>query len=122
MKYPLLVPVAGAFLLAGCAGAVPWNSQVNAGITRAEILWCESKNAAKDTYLCEAEIVDGKETADVTLTVKLPNGAEVRYAAKGVKAFEGHEVRGAVEKAISNDMKDVAPGVVESVVDAILGL
>ena len=108
-----------AVVLSGCAGAVPWNDQTKAGLTVAEVEWCESAETA-DKYLCGARIVDGKEKKDVTLTIRLPNKAEVHYSAQGVKAFPAHKVRAAVEEAISADVKDSAPGIVDSLVESLV--
>lgn len=109
-------------LFAAACGALPWNPQGSAGLTRAEVKWCESEKDGADRYLCAAEIIDGKEKSDVKLTVKLPGGTEVDYQAKDVKAFRAHEVRSAVEEAVSEDVKSVAPGIVDSIVKAITGL
>ena len=116
------LPVAIALMmtLSACAGAVPWNAQNDAGITTASVKWCETSSGTYD--LCHAKIIDGKEKTDVALGVKFPDGAEVTYSAAGVKAFDAHKVRGAVEEAISEDVKQGAPGIVDSVVKAVLGL
>lgn len=76
--------IASAFaglLLAGCAGTVPWNDQNKAGLTVAEVTWCETAESA-DKYLCGTT----------------------------------------VEEAISGDIGKAAPGLVEAVIEAVLGL
>lgn len=42
------------------------------------------------------------------------------YKASDVRAFDGQAVRGAVEQAISEDVKEVAPGIVDSVVGEVM--
>jgi hypothetical protein len=103
-------------LLAACAGAIPGNQQGYAGINRAEI---EFDEAGKPEY---ALIVGGKENDSVSLNVKTPDGLEVQYTASGSKAFDGQAVRGAVEQAISGDVRDAAPGIIENVMDALKGV
>ncbi len=109
-------------VLSACAGAVPWNPQGSAGMTEFEVRWCESKDGAKDSYICGAEFRDGKEKKFVELDIKTPQGLEVRYQAKDVLAFRAHEVRAAVERAVSNDVKEAAPGIVDGIVNAIVGV
>jgi len=99
--------------LAACAGAIPGNQQGYAGINKAEIEFDEN---GKPEY---ALIVGGKENDSVSLNVKTPDGLEVQYSASGSKAFDGQAVRGAVEQAISADVGDAAPGIVENVMEAL---
>ncbi len=42
--------------------------------------------------------------------------------ADGVKAFKAHEVRAAVEQAISADVREVMPNIVDIIVDALTTL
>lgn len=103
-----------AFVLSACAGAVPWNDQNAAGVTKAEVTW------SPEGKLQKARIIDGKEKEDVKLSVKLPSGAEVKYSASGVMAFDGQEVRAKVEAAVSDDVRAVAPDIVDTIVTAIV--
>ena len=65
---------------------------------------------------------DGKEKQNVSLEIELPTGARLTYTADGVKAFKAHEVRAAVEGAISEDVRAVMPNIVDIIVDALTTL
>lgn len=121
MRATILAAAAFAALSLSACGVVPWNDQLDAGLTKAEVKWCESKDPARDAYICGAEITDGKEKDDVKLDVTHPSGLKVVYEAKAVKAFDAIKVRAAVEQSISADLKAAAPGVVEKIVDAVMG-
>lgn len=114
--------IALPLLLSACAGALPWNTQSKAGITDAVVTWCESKDATKDKYVCGARLTDGKEKTYIALKIDTPDGSHLKYTARDVKAFQGQQVRAAVEKAVSADVKAAAPGIVDAIVKAILGL
>lgn len=109
----LLMAVA---FLTGCAGAVPWNNQGNAGINKAVIEFNE------DGHPEYAEIIGGKEQEDISLDVETPSGLKVSYSAKGVKAFSAHEIRGAVEQAVASDAAEVSPAIVDTITNGILGI
>ena len=51
-----------------------------------------------------------------------PDGTKLVYSADGVKAFKAHEVRAAVEQAISEDVREVLPNIVDIIVDALAPL
>ena len=111
-------PVA-SLLLTACAGAVPGSPQGHAGIARAKVEFCESANGNHDRYVCAAEVVDGKERESVRLKVDLPLKGTVEYEAAGVRAFDGQEARAAVEQAVSDDVRQAFPGLVDAVVKAL---
>ncbi len=114
------IPLAALFL-AGCAGTLPGVSQQGvAGITDVRLEWCESASAEAPMYLCGVRWKDGKEKQNVSLQIELPNdGGKLVYSATGVLAFKAHEVRAAVEEAISQDLKDSVPGIVDTIVKAL---
>ena len=93
MKYVALMVIV---VLAGCAGATPWNPQNNAGLTRASFSYDKDK-------ALHGEIVSGREHEKTSLRIKSPDGLEVEYSADGTKAFEGQENRSKVEKKVSGD-------------------
>lgn len=105
-----------ALVLSACAGALPWNPQGYAGINKAEISFDE------EGWPSHVLIVGGKEQETISLDFEMPNGLKASYKAEGVKAFRAHEVRAAVEQAISDDAKEAVPGIVDAVVKAILRL
>ncbi len=117
------IPLAALFL-AGCAGTLPGVSQQGvAGITDVRLEWCESASAEAPKYLCGVRWRDGKEKQNVSLEIELPNnGGKLSYSADGVKAFKAHEVRAAVEQAISEDVREVVPNIVDIIVDALTTL
>ncbi len=109
--------LAAVMLVAAC-GAIPGNSQVNAGITHALVEVCETNDNVP--YVCEAEIIDGKDKQSVSLDISNPSGWKVTYTASGVQAIEAIKVRGAVEQSISEDLKDATPGIVNSITGAVI--
>lgn len=108
-----ILALAAALLLAGCAGAVPWNPQGHAGINEGEFAY------NPETGEITGHVIGGKEQDTVALNVETPDGLKVSYSASGVLAFDGQTVRGAVEQAVSEDVKEAAPGIVDSIVDAV---
>lgn len=102
--------------LSGC-GAMPGNTQVNAGITHATVEVCEAEGTV---YVCDAEIIDGKDKQAVSLNIENPAGWKVSYSASGVQAVDAIKVRGAVEQSISSDLKDATPAIVSTVTDAVI--
>jgi len=102
--------------LSGC-GAIPGNTQVNAGITHATVEVCEAEGTI---YVCEAEIIDGKDKQAVSLNIENPSGWKVSYSASGVQAVDAIKVRGAVEQSISSDLKDASPVIVSKITDAVV--
>ena len=125
-KYvPVVLVVLVAFVLSACAGAVPWNPQGYAGITKWKVVpSAECLKAAKtDKTLCyELLVMDGKEKQDVTFDIsRKPDGTFlVKYDAKGVKAFTGQQIRAEVEIQVAKTLEAILPGMVESLVKAIL--
>lgn len=111
-----IVAIAALPLLAGC-GAIPGNAQVNAGITHATVEVCENNGSV---YVCDAEIIDGKDKQAVSLNIENPAGWRVSYSASGVQAVDAIKVRGAVEQSISSDLKEAAPTIVTKITDAVI--
>lgn len=72
--------------------------------------------------LQEIVFYGGKESGEVTLKVPLPGGAVAEFTGKDVRAFEGQAVRAEVEKAIAEAGAQIAPDVVNAIVDAIVGM
>lgn len=103
-----------AAALGACAGPVPWNLQSDAGINRLEARFPE------DGMTTQVSVSGGKEQDLVTWTLVMPNGLGVRVEARGQRAFRAHELRAAVEKVVSADVRRAAPGIVDAIIDAIL--
>ncbi len=117
--------VAVLFLVASCGGPLFVTKQENAGLTH----WKAGPNvkcleAAKtDKTLCyELEVFDGKEKQNVKFEItRSTDGVfKVTYNATAVKAFEGQAIRAAVEIEVAKALKDILPGMVDSLVKAIL--
>lgn len=109
--------VALVSLVTAC-GAIPGNTQVNAGITHATVEVCATDTGT--VYVCDAEIIDGKDKQAVALTIENPSGWNVSYSASGVQAVDAIKVRGAVEQSISSDLKDASPVIVSKITDAVV--
>ena len=117
MKITSLIASASALvLLTGCAGAVPWNPQGYSGVNMVEAEFVVADGQSEPKSI---KVVGGKEQEAVSFKATLPDGTVVDYSASGVKAFDGQKLRAAVEDAVSDDVRAVAPGIVESVVKAV---
>ena len=112
----LMLAVAG---LTACAGATLGNPQGYAGITKADVDVGIAKQG-EVPYIKSVTFWDGKEKQSIALTVEFLDGRpKVTYAATGVAAFDGQKVRAEIEKAVSADVKAVAPGIVDSMMNAV---
>lgn len=112
MKSKVLVLLA-LIPLGACAGALPWNPQGYTGINHAK-----AKFDPKTGKPLEVNVWGGKEQETVSLTFN-PTTGEVNYSATGVKAFDGVKARAALEEAISDDVKEVFPEVVDAAIDGL---
>lgn len=102
-----------SLILSACAGAVPWNPQGYSGINKGVIEF------GPDGKPKRAEIIGGKEQTRLVLDADMQSG-KFHYEAVGVRAFDGQKVRAAVEQAVSADVRAVAPGIVDSVMSAVM--
>jgi len=105
--------------LSAC-GAVPWNKQNYAGINEVSFSWCKA-NEGKTYVPCNVKIINGKENGAIEFSFEMPDGTILNFAADDVKAFPGQDIRAKVEIAVANQLGDVAPGVVDAIVKAIMG-
>lgn len=108
----LAMLIALTLSLSAC-GAVSWNDQNDAGITKAEV--STALDAEGKPYISSARIISGKELGQVNLDVEHPSGLKVHYAATAVAAFKGQEIRSGVEKQVSSDLKEAVPDVAKTV-------
>lgn len=97
-------------MLSACAGAVPWNKQMNAGLSEWKVELCdlEGKNCVKGSF------IDGKESEEKQLAVQLTEDIIIKYSTAGERAFEGLKTRADVEKFLSEQVGNVAPSVVDA--------
>jgi len=116
MKFFLMAVL--AFSLTACAGAVPWNAQNYAGITEWKLKY--KKNNDGNFQLASVTYVNGKEFGADTIKIALPDGSILNFSAEDVKAFQGQEVRARVEQAVAEQFGEVAPGVVDAILKAII--
>lgn len=113
MKYTL-ISVLTIFILSGCAGALPWNDQNDAGIEKWSV-------AYKDGFITKVSYINGKELGSSDIEIWLADGTKMSLKASDVKAFKGQQTRASVEKAISEQFGDVAPEVVDAIIKAFKG-
>jgi len=119
MKH-ILISILTVITLSGCAGALPWNKQNYAGINEVSFSWCKANDGA--TYMpCNVKITNGKENGGIKFAFEMPDGTILNFSADDVKAFEGQNIRAKVEKAIAEQLGDVAPEVAEAIIKAITG-
>ena len=112
------IPVMATLLL-GCAGAVPWNPQGYSGITKA-VVEVGVLKPGETPFIKSVTFTDGKEKQSIKLIVELVGGKpKLTYVAAGVLAFDGQKLRAAVEKAISRDVREASPAIVDTIMSAI---
>ncbi len=115
MKYiKMILACMMAVMVTACA--TWWTDQNKAGSESVFIEYFESSNTVKSvTY------EHWKETEASTALVWLADGTRIELEAKGTKAFEGQALRANVEKAIAEQIGEVAPGVIDAVIKALKG-
>lgn len=116
----ILICILSVISLTACAGAVPWNKQNYAGINEVSFSWCKA-NEGKTYVPCNVKIINGKENGAIEFSFEMPDGTILNFAADDVKAFPGQDIRAKVETAVANQLGNVAPGVVDAIVKAIMG-
>lgn len=120
LRSALSAVIAGAAMLALAAcGTLGNPDQGSAGITHATLKICQVKDTGA-LYPCQAEIVDGKDHANAHLKIDAPGGWKVDYGADTSGATQAIAVRAAVDKAVSSDLKQASPGIVESITKAVM--
>lgn len=111
-------------LLTGCAGATSrpwdadWNPQQYAGLTVAEIKWCQ--DGAGQTWP-DVKWFDGKQKQFVELTVD-PAAKKFTYTAKGVEVFPAFKARKDAENWVATQFKEATSDLRGSLVDIITKL
>ena len=102
----LLAVLGAALFLSACAGAVDGNPQSYAGINMAEF------NYHPGTGAITSRVIGGKEAENVKLSISTPKGLIVVYEAEGLQVVDRQLIRAAVEKAVSDNIVKVLPGIV----------
>ena len=86
-----------ALFLGGCAGAVPWNPQGNAGMTQVVVKWCKVQNAEGTAReACKVTVTDGKESSLIDFKFSIGDSV-LNFYAEDTAAFEGQRIRADVE-------------------------
>lgn len=117
-----VIPALALLSLTACAGSFPapyeadYNPQAYAGITHVDAKWKENGEGLE-----RIQVFQGKEGESFDVTADLKNGT-VTWSGKNVKAFDGQALRAAVEQAVSADVKEAFPGIVDAIVKAVTGL
>lgn len=121
LRYLKLITTTGMVIsLIACAGAVPWNKQNYAGINEVSFSWCKA-DEGKIYVPCNVKITNGKENGNIKFAFEMSDGTILNFSAEDVKAFGGQNIRANVEKAVAEQLGDVAPGVVDAIITAITG-
>jgi len=103
----------------GCAGAVPWNKQNYAGIEFWEVDY--EQNDGGQFQISNVTYINGKEAGSSEIKIALADGTILNFAGDDILAFEGQEIRANVERAVAEQLGEVAPGVVDAIIAAITG-
>jgi hypothetical protein len=107
--------------LAGC-GAVPWNPQNNAGLTNVHMEGCGQDEGVDDQMFCDIRVIDGKEKSNIRVVIlKDPKtGAfQASYEAQNVEAFTGQSIRGEVEQAVADALRQALPDIARMLSQAL---
>lgn len=103
--------------LSGCAGAVPWNKQNYAGVEEWSV---EYVVADGESGLKLVHYINAKEAAASEIKIVLNDGTILNFAGDGITAFQGQAIRADVEKAVAEQLGDVSPEIVNSIIDGIV--
>jgi len=104
-------------LVSGCAGAVPWNKQNYAGLEE----WSVEYAVPDDRQGIErVHYINGKEAAASEIKIALSDGTILNFAGDGIMAFQGQALRADVERAVSEQLGEVGPGVIDAIINAII--
>jgi hypothetical protein len=81
------------FFIAGCSVLGQKESIDSAGVTDVEIKFCPvgPRDAPTEFQPCNIHWLDGKEKANVALSIDVPGYGKLMYTADQVKAFQGQE-------------------------------
>lgn len=119
MKNILLIAVL-SLGLAGCAGALPWNDQENAGLTDVTFYWgYDSDN--QTVYPREVRITDGKEAGTIDFKFNMPDGTILNFTGTDVRAFEGQRLRAELEAAVAAEFGDVSKAFMDGLMTVVTG-
>lgn len=106
-------------VLSACSGSTSrpwdadWNPQSYAGITAVDARWSEATGKLE-----RIQVFQGKGGESFDVDADLEKGT-VSWKGKNV-TVDGQKVRAAVEQAVSNDVKDVAPGIVDAITSSVV--
>lgn len=92
-----LFVMAATLALAGCGTAYPGSPQGCGGINQAEIAY-NAKTGQVGASLC-----GGKESENVKLSGKTPDGLEFSYEAQGARAFDGQMTQAELNESLSRE-------------------
>jgi len=106
-----------ALTLSGCAGAVPWNKQNYAGMEEWSVEYVVPDG---EGGIERVHYINGKEAASSEIKIALADGTILNFAGDGIMAFQGQSLRADVEKAVSEQLGEVGPGVVDAIINAII--
>jgi len=104
-------------LLSACAGAVPWNKQNYAGVEEWSV---EYVIADGESGLKRVHYINAKEASASEIKIALSDGTVLNFAGDGITAFQGQAIRADVENTVAEQMGDVSPEIVNSIIDAIV--
>lgn len=105
--------LAAAVLLAPLAACAALSPQSGAGLTVASVSAVQYDADGRVTQRCEADIRDGKERSDTSLSGEVC-GSKFSYEAREVRALRAFEIRAAVERESMQVLGRVVPEVVEA--------
>lgn len=116
----ILLSVICMVMVSACGALGPngfGTPQGYAGINSIKVSWAQGDDGRWSPET--VHIMNGKEQSMVDLKFEMPDGTIVNYKAGDVKAFEGQEIRGMVDKAFSDQMGNIMPDIVDAVITAI---
>ena len=110
----MMLAIVLAVTVTACAGALPWNDQNDAGMEKWSVQY-------KDGVIDKVSYINGKELGASDIKIELADGTILNFSGNDITAFQGQEFRADVEKAITEQLGTVAPGVIDAIIKAISG-
>lgn len=117
MKYILVTLI--SLSLSAC-GAMGMNKQQYAGLE----VWKVTGNQTTDGtwQVTDVEYTNGKELNTSNIAISLNNGETIlNFDGSGIKAFDGQELRAAVDKVVAEQVGNNVPGLTDAIIKVLTG-
>lgn len=107
------------FSITAC-GALGMNKQQYAGLE----VWKVTGNQTREGtwQVTDVEYTNGKELNTSNIAISLNNGETIlNFDGSGIKAFDGQELRAAVDKVVAEQVGNNVPGLTDAIIKVLTG-